>query len=77
MNYTYSTVILVYSTSYALHLERILKQAHIPCTMIPVPRHLGSDCGVCVCINSENKEQTRRILETAKVPFTGIFDLAW
>jgi hypothetical protein len=69
------TVILVYSTSYALHIGRILEQACVSCSLIPVPRHLSSDCGVCVRINSENRIKTERILEQEKIPFSGIFNL--
>jgi SH3-like domain-containing protein len=69
------TVILVYSTSYALHIERILGQASVSCSLIPVPRHLSSDCGVCVRIGSENKVKVEKILEKEKIPFEGIFDL--
>ena len=41
-------VILVYSPSHALRAEKLLQGATIPCKLIPVPRHLSSDCGVCV-----------------------------
>jgi len=75
MPLTRHTVILVYSTSYALHMERILGQAAISCSLIPVPRHLSSDCGVCVRIDSENRVKTEKILEKEKIPFQGIFDL--
>ena len=44
------TVILVHSTSYAIRAERVLNMAEIPSKLIPVPRHLSSDCGVCVRI---------------------------
>ncbi|MBN1799467.1 MAG: DUF3343 domain-containing protein [Spirochaetales bacterium] len=75
MKSTSSTVILVCSTSYALHIEKTLKDSGIPCTLIPVPRHLSSDCGVCVRIASHCKAKTIKMLETTKIPFEGIFDL--
>lgn len=40
--------ILVYSTSHAIRLEKSFLAAGIPCKLVPVPRHLSSDCGVCV-----------------------------
>ena len=41
-------VALFLSVSHALRAERLLKEAGIPCKLIPVPRHLSSDCGVCL-----------------------------
>ncbi|NMC79456.1 MAG: DUF3343 domain-containing protein [Chloroflexi bacterium] len=34
-------VILVYSTSHAMRIERLLQQINIACKMTPVPRHLS------------------------------------
>ena len=69
-------VILVYSTSYALRAEKILKQAGISCKMIPVPRHLSSDCGVCVRITESDKDDALQSLETANLEFKGIYSIA-
>ena len=49
-------VILVYSTSYALRAEKVLNKAGIACKLIPVPRKLSSDCGVCVRIDRADVE---------------------
>jgi hypothetical protein len=40
--------VLFLSVSHALRAEKLLKEAGIPCKLIPVPRHLSSDCGVCL-----------------------------
>lgn len=70
-----SAVILVYSTSYALRAEKFLKINGIFCKLIPVPRHLSSDCGVCVSIASCDKEAARQILKTANLEFSGIYNV--
>jgi hypothetical protein len=70
-----STVILVYSTSYALRAEKFLKSAGIICKLIPVPRHLSSDCGVCICIASSDKNNAIYTLESAHVECNGIYDV--
>jgi hypothetical protein len=49
-------VFLFPSVSYALKAEKILKEAGIVHKLIPVPRHISSDCGVCLRI-TEDKEQ--------------------
>lgn len=64
-------VVLVHSTSYAMRLERLLDDAGIPSKMIPVPRHISSDCGVCVRIRYEDTDTVRRIAEAAHIEIEG------
>ena len=68
-------VILVYSTSYAIRAEKILHQADIEPKLIPVPRHLSSNCGVCLRVEHTDVEAARRALEEANVEIEGIHDL--
>lgn len=68
-------VILVYSTSYALRAEKFLKKAGILCQLIPVPRHLSSDCGVCVRIAQTDSDAALEILETANLEFDDIYNV--
>lgn len=68
-------VILVYSTSYALRAEKFLKNAGILCKLIPVPRHLSSDCGVCVRIAQTDSDAALQTLETANVEIDGIYNV--
>ena len=41
-------VVLFRSVHHALRAEKLLKEAGIPCKLIPIPRNLSSDCGVCL-----------------------------
>lgn len=66
-------VILVYSTSYALRAEKILQHAGVASRLIPVPRQLSSDCGVCVRIDRVDQESACRALEAARVETEGIY----
>lgn len=68
-------VILVHSTGYAIKIEKVLKGAGIACKLIPVPRHLGSDCGVCVQFDSGQLEAVNQILEIKKLQFEGIYSI--
>jgi hypothetical protein len=54
-------VALFSSTSHALMAEKIAKKEGIPCKLIPVPRQLSSDCGICLRFNAED----RTILEAS------------
>lgn len=69
------SVILVQSTSRAIQVERLLYRAGIFCKLIPVPRHLSSDCGVCVRISTVDQENARTTLEQEKIPYEGIFPI--
>jgi len=59
--------ILVHSTSYAIRAESVLNQAGLPSKLIPVPRHLSSDCGVCVRIERADQEAALQALAAAGV----------
>lgn len=69
------TVILVHSTSHAVRAEKVLHQAGIQCKLIPVPRHLSSDCGVCVRIEWADREAALKVLEAARVELEGIHEI--
>lgn len=68
-------VILVYSTSYAIRAEKMLHMAGVESKLIPVPRHLSSNCGTCLRIEREDVEPAREALEAANVDIEGIYDL--
>jgi uncharacterized SAM-binding protein YcdF (DUF218 family) len=68
-------VILVYSTSYAIRAEKILQKAGIQSKMIPVPRHLSSNCGVCVRVAQTDREAARQALEAVGVEMDGVHDI--
>jgi hypothetical protein len=62
-------VILTYSTGHSIRAEKVLIEAGIETKMIPVPRHLSSDCGVAVRIRSTDREPALRALEARSVPY--------
>lgn len=61
MNEEYA-VILVESTSLALRIEKLLKIEGFIYKLIPVPRHLSSDCGVCVRILKQDSEAVNALM---------------
>ncbi|MBN1828807.1 MAG: DUF3343 domain-containing protein [Deltaproteobacteria bacterium] len=48
-------IVLFDSTSAALLAERLLNRKSIAYKIIPVPRRLSSDCGVCLRILEEDR----------------------
>jgi hypothetical protein len=55
-------VVLFTSVSHALRAEKILKEAGIPFKLIPVPRHISSDCGVCLRFSPAYRRQIEEAL---------------
>ncbi len=68
-------VILFKAVSYALKAEKILKQEGLPHKLIPVPKHISSDCGVCLRIDVDAKDKIVALL-SGKVDLEEIRKLA-
>ena len=68
-------VILVHSTNYAIRAEKILHRAGIRCKLIPIPRHISSDCGVCVRIERADREAALQALEAAHMELEAIHEI--
>jgi len=56
------SVVLFYSISGALRAEKLLKSRELSIKLIPVPRHLSSDCGVCIRFEREHEAEIAEIL---------------
>ncbi len=67
-------VVLFASISHALRAEKIIKAQNISCKLIPVPRHLSSDCGVCLRFNLSDRNLLENILQ-GKLDFFEIMSL--
>lgn len=55
-------VILFKSVSYALKAEKILKQEGLPHKLIPVPKQISSDCGICLRFDPALLDQIKAAL---------------
>jgi hypothetical protein len=64
-------VILFPSIHFALRAEKMMKEKAISYKLIPVPRHLSSDCGVCLRISWEKKDEVIEVLAQAGVKVDG------
>jgi len=62
-------VILTFSTGHSVRAEKVLGAAGIRTKMIPVPRHISSDCGTAIRINDEDRETAMETLDKNGVPF--------
>jgi hypothetical protein len=55
-------VFLFESVSAALVAEKVLKDMGITNKLIPVPRQLSSDCGVCIRVESDDQLRVEQAL---------------
>jgi hypothetical protein len=69
------TVFLVYSTSYVLRAEKLLRKARIGSKLIPVPRHLSSNYGVCIRIAQTDRDAAQQALQEAGMEIEGVHDI--
>ena len=72
MNETQMSVILFYTSNHAFRAEKLLNACDISCRLVPVPRRLSSDCGVCLRLETSMRERAVEILNGAKVEIAGL-----
>jgi len=68
-------VLLVYSTSHAIRIEKVLRSKGIACKLVPVPRHLSSDCGICVRFRALEESLVAKAVEETGIETVGIFEV--
>jgi hypothetical protein len=61
------SIFLFHASAHALRAEKVLRRAGVACKLIPVPRHLSSDCGVCLRVARRARDAARNALESAGV----------
>jgi hypothetical protein len=67
-----SCVITFPSTHYALKAEKAFKKHSIEVKLIPVPRHISSDCGIALEFDCPDKEQISQIIRKSALIIEGI-----
>lgn len=75
MTSAYYAVILVYSTNHAMRIEKLLAEQGVACKMIPVPRQISSDCGVCIRILRADVATARAVVAAATIQIQDIVDI--
>ena len=68
-------VILFFSSNHAIWAEAAMKKDSIRCKMIPVPRHLSSDCGYCVEFESASLERAQDVLSRNGIEYDRIEEM--
>ena len=63
-------LILFNSVNRTMWAERALKGAGVAFKLIPIPRNVSSDCGVCIRIVPADEVKAREALTGVVEPFT-------
>lgn len=66
------SVILYHSNNHAIWTGKILKKRGMYHKMIPVPRHLSSDCGYCVEVRRVDVPAIEELLKEYGVEYAGV-----
>jgi len=69
------SVILVHSVAHALRIERLLAGRGGRCRLVPVPRYLSSDCGVCVRFERADQALADAAVSESGLEIEGTADL--
>jgi hypothetical protein len=60
-------IILFESVSRVIQAEKILKKSGIAHKLIPIPKQLNSDCGVCIRFLSVHRAEVIKALEAVEI----------
>lgn len=69
------SVILFFSSNYTIWASNTFRKQNIPHKLIPVPRHLGSDCGYCLRLASSDIPGAEILLRETGIEFDRIEEL--
>lgn len=63
-------VALFQSVSAAMKAESVLKASGISYKIIPVPKEISAECGICVRFLPADREKVETVLLSGAIPFT-------
>lgn len=66
-------IALFHTITDVFRAERVLKGYGFEVQIVPVPRHLSSDCGVAIVARSVNEGRLKDILDSASINYSGLF----
>lgn len=69
------TLFLVPSANHAVQGEQALLRARIECRLLPVPRQVSSQCGVCLRVDWAERHRAGEVLGVAGTVVEGTHDI--
>ena len=68
-------IVLFETTQAAMRAEKVLEQAEIRTKLIPVPRHISSNCGISLRFDLSLKDKVESELTKERVPISMVLPL--
>lgn len=65
-------IVLFDTTQAAIKAEKALNQAGIKIKLIPVPRHISSNCGISIRFDLIIADEIKSILDENNIPYSNI-----
>ncbi|MCX7781045.1 MAG: DUF3343 domain-containing protein [Negativicutes bacterium] len=62
-------IITFYSSSHAVHAEKVLKSAGYLAELVPGPKDISPNCGVALRYDYENTDKVKELLEQKGVAY--------
>jgi hypothetical protein len=66
-------VVLFDSVSHALCAEKAAVSEGFRVKLVPVPRHLSSDCGICICFEKSDMDGIRDLMLRTGINYQRIY----
>jgi len=63
-----NTYLLFNSIHYVMKAEDLLKDAGIIIDLVPVPREISSDCGMCIAFSEQNQQRVVSLISRQSFP---------
>ena len=63
-----NTHLLFNSIHYVMKAEELLKEAGVTIDLVPVPREISSDCGMCIAFSKSDREKIVTLISGQNFP---------
>lgn len=68
-------VFTFHTTAAAMAMEKRCRQAGAPGRLLPTPREVSADCGMCWCAPVTERETVAHIAEQNAIEIEGVYEL--
>ena len=68
-------IVLFETTQAAIKAEKVLNEAGIKIKLIPIPRHISSNCGISIRFELILMDNIKSVLSNSNTPFANILPL--
>jgi len=59
---------------FLIKAERLFREAGMKAELIPIPKTLSSDCGLCLLVEEDLVREAEKVLEKAGVEMVGVYE---